>query len=68
MHISSSHTPTYPPTHQVLPTFGDRHAITLWYYDQAERLEAVRKAREEGSARKVSTATEQEQQLAKVSG
>jgi hypothetical protein len=36
--------------HEVLPTFGDRHAITLWYYDKTERLKAIEKARESGSA------------------
>ena len=51
---------------QVLPTFGDRHAITLWYYDQNERAQAVMKAKEGGTASKVATASVQSQQLAKV--
>ena len=51
---------------QVLPTFGDRHAITLWYYDQNERAKAVMKAKEGGTASKVATASVQSQQLAKV--
>jgi hypothetical protein len=51
----------------VLPTFADRHAITIWYYDQTERAEAVKRAREEGTASKVATATVQSQQMAKVS-
>ena len=50
----------------MLPTFGDRHAITLWYYDQAERTDAVKRAREEGSAKKVATASVASQQTAKV--
>jgi hypothetical protein len=50
----------------VLPTFADRHAITIWYYDQTERAEAVKRAREEGTASKVATATVQSQQMAKV--
>lgn len=53
---------------QVLPTFADRHAITLWYYDQTEREQAVKKAREEGTASKVATASTESQQLAKVGG
>ena len=34
--------------HEVLPTFGDRHAITMWYYDKDERQEALHKAKEAG--------------------
>jgi hypothetical protein len=51
---------------QVLPTFADRLAITLWYYDQGERAEAVLRARQDGTASKVATATTQSQLLAKV--
>jgi hypothetical protein len=50
----------------VLPTFADRLAITLWYYDQSERAEAVLRARQDGTASKVATATTQSQLLAKV--
>lgn len=50
----------------MLPTFADRHAITIWYYDQTERDEAVKKAKEEGTARRVATASTESQQLAKV--
>lgn len=51
---------------QVLPTFADRHAITIWYYDQGERAAAVQRAKEEGTARRVATASTESQQLAKV--
>ena len=51
---------------KVLPTFADRHAITIWYYDQTEREHAVKKAKEEGTASKVATASEGSQQIAKV--
>ena len=51
---------------KVLPTFTDRHAITIWYYDQTEREHAVKKAKEEGTASKVATASEGSQQIAKV--
>jgi hypothetical protein len=53
-------------SNQVLPTFADRLAITLWYYDQSERAEAVLRARQDGTASKVATATTQSQLLAKV--
>lgn len=55
-----------PHNSQVLPTFADRHAITLWYYDQSEREQAVKRARQEGAAGKVATASTESQQLAKV--
>jgi hypothetical protein len=51
---------------QVLPTFANRHAITLWYYDQAERSDAVKRAREEGTSSKLATASLESQQMAKV--
>jgi hypothetical protein len=31
--------------HEVLPTFGDRHALTIWYYDKYERKEAIERAK-----------------------
>ena len=34
--------------HEVLPSFGHRHAITIWYYDSIERLDALKKAKELG--------------------
>lgn len=34
--------------HEVLPTFGQRHSITLWYYDTNERKEAIERAKESG--------------------
>jgi hypoxia-inducible factor (prolyl hydroxylase) len=32
--------------HEVMPTYADRHAITIWYYDTEERKEAIARARE----------------------
>lgn len=34
--------------HEVLPTFGMRHAITIWYYDTDERQAAVKAAVDKG--------------------
>ena len=34
--------------HEVLPTFGDRHALTIWYYDSEERKAAVERALQSG--------------------
>jgi hypothetical protein len=31
--------------HEVLPTFGDRHALTIWYYDKYERKDAIERAK-----------------------
>jgi hypothetical protein len=36
--------------HEVLPTYGDRHAITVWYYDQIEREQAIASAKDSGAA------------------
>lgn len=36
--------------HEVLPTFADRHAVTIWYYDKEERAAAIMKAKEAGKA------------------
>ena len=36
--------------HEVLPTFGNRHAMTYWYYDRTERERATLAARESGAA------------------
>ena len=49
--------------HEVLPTFGDRHAITMWFYDKDERLLALQKAKDAGrsaEAAKTSTIAQQE--------
>lgn len=32
--------------HEVLPSFGDRHAISIWFYDKTERNEAVQRAKD----------------------
>lgn len=36
--------------HEVMPTYGNRHACTIWYYDRKEREEALKKAAESGEA------------------
>ena len=48
-----------------MPTFGDRHAVTIWYYDTAERERAVERARESGKALAASKASVEVQQAAK---
>lgn len=35
--------------HEVLPTFAERHAISIWYYDRDERQQAIERAKETGS-------------------
>lgn len=35
--------------HEVLPTFAERHAISIWYYDRSERQQAIERAKETGS-------------------
>lgn len=51
--------------HEVMPTYGDRHALTIWYYDKHERKQAIERAKEEGSASKVAAASVETQQAAK---
>jgi len=51
--------------HEVMPTFGDRHAITLWYYDGQERAEALARSKESGRALEVKNAGEDAQREAK---
>ena len=51
--------------HEVLPTYGDRHAFTFWYYDKDERKVAVEKAREEGKAKDTERAGVEAQREAK---
>lgn len=36
--------------HEVLPTFGHRYAVTIWYYDREERTAAVTQAKALGTA------------------
>ena len=51
--------------HEVMPTYGDRHAITIWYYDSAEREQAVKESKESGNAQSVSKAGTDAQREAK---
>lgn len=51
--------------HEVLPTFGMRHAITIWYYDTEERKAAVEAAVEAGHTDSAVTASLQSQTAAK---
>eukprot|EP00605_Chrysophyceae_sp_TOSAG23-4_P002357 GSChrysophyteH1.ASY1.ANO1.2605.1 assembled CDS len=51
--------------HEVMPTFGDRHAITVWYYDSEERAEAVAQAQTSGAAEAAVNAGSDAQRTAK---
>ncbi len=51
--------------HEVLPTFGERHAITMWYYDTDERKAALLDAEKTGSALGVQSTGVESQREAK---
>ena len=51
--------------HEVMPTWGDRHAITIWYYDAAERAESLRRAKDSGRAESAAKAGADAQREAK---
>lgn len=51
--------------HEVLPTFGMRHSITLWYYDKQERQRAVDESKESGSSQAVAESSVEAQISAK---
>jgi hypoxia-inducible factor (prolyl hydroxylase) len=51
--------------HEVRPAYGDRHAITLWYYDQEERYAAMMMAKEAGRSAGVAKSSTQAQVEAK---
>mmetsp|Transcript_21655 Transcript_21655/g.31517 ORF Transcript_21655/g.31517 Transcript_21655/m.31517 type:complete len:738 (-) Transcript_21655:120-2333(-) len=52
--------------HEVLPTFGQRHALTIWYYDSDERRKAVEEAREAGKGESAAKAGVEAQSAAKA--
>jgi hypothetical protein len=51
--------------HEVRPTYGNRHALTIWYYDRDERRKAVEESKESGAAQAVSMAGADAQREAK---
>lgn len=51
--------------HEVLPTFAERHSLTLWYYDTTERKEAVDEAKRSGRAEKAANTSVESQREAK---
>jgi hypothetical protein len=51
--------------HEVMPTYGDRHAITLWYYDSEERQQALERAREVGKSAEAAKTSIESQSEAK---
>mmetsp|Transcript_9813 Transcript_9813/g.8768 ORF Transcript_9813/g.8768 Transcript_9813/m.8768 type:complete len:236 (-) Transcript_9813:27-734(-) len=50
--------------HEVMPTYGDRLAITIWYYDTEERVEALNFAKSSGKAVAVSKSSVESQMKA----
>lgn len=40
--------------HEVMPTHGYRYALTIWYYDRTERLQAMSDAKNAGKVHKMS--------------
>lgn len=50
--------------HEVLPTFGNRHALTIWYYDTNERKQTLERAKESGKGVAASKASIETQQAA----
>lgn len=50
--------------HEVLPTFGNRHALTIWYYDTNERKQTLERAKESGKGYRASKASLETQQAA----
>merc|ERR1711988_1501940 len=51
--------------HEVRPTYGNRHALTIWYYDREERKKAVEESKESGKAKEASVAGADAQREAK---
>jgi Rps23 Pro-64 3,4-dihydroxylase Tpa1-like proline 4-hydroxylase len=52
--------------HEVMPTYGDRHSLTIWYYDKDEREQAILKAKEAGHAEAASKTGIETQKEAKA--
>jgi hypoxia-inducible factor (prolyl hydroxylase) len=50
--------------HEVLPTYGQRHSLTIWYYDTAERKQALERAKEGGKALQAAKTSIETQQSA----
>ena len=51
--------------HEVRPSFGQRHSITMWYYDQDERRVAVEASRESGTSQAAAESSVEAQMAAK---
>ncbi len=52
--------------HEVMPTYGDRFSLTVWYYDREERKQAIVRARDSGAAAQISRTSVESQQSAKT--
>jgi hypoxia-inducible factor (prolyl hydroxylase) len=51
--------------HEVRPTFGMRHSITIWYYDKQERISAVEASKEDGTLQAAAESSLENQMAAK---
>ncbi len=51
--------------HEVLPTYGERYALTIWYYDRTERTAAITTAQASGTAHQIASYSNQQQLEAK---
>lgn len=51
--------------HEVLPTYGERHSITLWYYDRDERKAAVESSQASGESKAAAESSIEAQKAAK---
>jgi Rps23 Pro-64 3,4-dihydroxylase Tpa1-like proline 4-hydroxylase len=52
--------------HEVMPTYGERHSLTIWFYDRTEREAAIARAKEAGHAETAAKASETTQREAKA--
>lgn len=50
--------------HEVMPSFADRHAISIWFYDKNERQEAVERAKETGTGNLIAKSNPEAQHAA----
>jgi Rps23 Pro-64 3,4-dihydroxylase Tpa1-like proline 4-hydroxylase len=51
--------------HEVMPSYGDRHALTVWYYDTKERVAALEDAQKSGRSGIASSSSIESQKEAK---
>lgn len=52
--------------HEVMPCYGHRYALTIWYYDRNERLQALAEARNNNRVNKTSHYSAKHQEEARA--